>query len=490
MKKKQWKIIVIGFFLALLAILIWKIGFSNYTDEKKWTVLLFIEANNSLEDFSELDLDEIKSIGKIKNFNLLVEVNRKGKSSGCEEFWDGSYRFELHKNGNQLCPSKGIKIKSNALLDRFKNFIEYGKKEYPPEDNKYLITFWNHGNKWIIPRNYGKNKGESLKLAYQNYVKLNDSIGLCNKPRSGSESIINNFNLLSFDDFVEELEKGSFLNSIHSSISIEEGLLTKNNNIINGDEIAEAMDNIKTEIMAFDSCLLGTMEMAYSLKNKTNIMVASEEVVPVCGYNYEEVLKLIQCNPNIESKELAKGLVKMYHKEYSSLYQYSLSAVILSQIENLNNQLDMVSSLLITELEKQNNELILSKIEETRKKCISYGWSEFEVGSIDLNCFLQNLQQQIEGDNNLIDLKINLTNCLRIINESLILYEKSSDQGQKSKGLAIYFPKFKRGSVSGGFSRVYIEENKTLYPVLEFVKNSKWDNFLRTYKSKIENYKS
>lgn len=490
MKKKQWKIIVLGFLLAVLTFITWKISFSNFTGEKKWTVLLFIEANNNLEDFSELDLNEIKSIGKIENFNLLVEVNRKGKSSGCEDFWDGSYRFELHKNGNELCPSKGTKITSSPILTRLRNFIQYAEKKYSSANNKYLIIFWNHGNKWIVPRNYVKNETESLKLAYHNYVKLNDSTDSCNKPRSGTESIINNFNLLSFDGFVKELEKGSFLNSIYTSLSIEEGILPKNDNIINGDEIAEAMDKVKTEIMAFDSCLLGTMEMAYSLKNNTNIMVASEEVVPVCGFNYEEVLKLIQSNPNIGPKELAKGLVKMYHKEYSSLYEYSLSAVILSQIENLNAQLDRVSSLLIKELEKQNNEWILSKIEETRKSCISFGWSEFEVGSIDLHCFLQNLQLQLEGDNNLMDLRTNLANCLKIINENLILYEKSKDQGQKSNGLAIYFPKFKRGSVSGGFARVYMEENKTLYPILEFVENSKWDNFLRTYKTKIENYKS
>lgn len=495
-KKKNFFLFVI-FALFTIFLAVWWIISQG---QKKWTVVIYMAADNNLVNYSELDLVEISSLGEIKDFNLLLQVNRNGSSSCPNELWKGSHRFQLHKNGNNLCPSAGKLVDSTGKNnDRlFYEFIDYAMTEYPKDKNRHLVIYWNHGNKWMLPDNYNimKNfvgrsvlnkhskKDSVLEIFYNDYLNDIEVAGKCDSPKNGTESYSFVQERLNYTEFIGELSRSSFLSSYFTNIeSGNEASL--GNQSINPETFAKAFGNNEVEIISFDACLLGTIEMAYAMKEKAKIMVASEETISACGYNYSEILQLIKRNPDVNPEELSIDIVNSYDRQYNALPNYSLSTVNLTKLDIINQRLDIIALKLLQELNDGNSEF-LSKIELSRKDCSSYGWDKFDVGSIDLQCFLKNLSKNLSTSMKQKELTNIINELTRLIQKEFVILEKSKDENKNSSGIAIYFPEFSK-KTRHPIPFVYRENHPSDSRKLEFVKNNRWDNFLLTYKKLIEN---
>lgn len=75
---------------------------------------------------------------------------------------------------------------------------------------------------------------------------------------------------------------------------------------------ALADSGAKFDIVGFDACMMASFEMAYSISDYAKYMVASEEMIPISGWDYRAWLTYLAKDPNIDSVELCKNMVDTY----------------------------------------------------------------------------------------------------------------------------------------------------------------------------------
>ena len=123
----------------------------------------------------------------------------------------------------------------------------------------------------------------------------------------------------------------------------------------------------KLDLLGFDSCLMGMLEVGFELKDIAKVMVASEGNIPTTGWAYEEVLAdLMEKGGGIDEKEFAVSIVDRY-ADFSVDYTLGGRSVNISacNLEELYNENSIYT--LIQELGKIFNDIfdLPTEISET-----------------------------------------------------------------------------------------------------------------------------
>lgn len=110
----------------------------------------------------------------------------------------------------------------------------------------------------------------------------------------------------------------------------------------------------KLDILAFDTCVMATFEVAYELRKTANIMVASQGYVPITGWSYLELIKRFErneANNKLSPTSTAKAMMKAYmtySRRYAKLVGRStdISAIQLGMVEQLKDSINRLAALL------------------------------------------------------------------------------------------------------------------------------------------------
>ena len=189
-------------------------------------------------------------------------------------------------------------------------------------------------------------------------------------------------------------------------------------------------DNNKLEVMIFRTCLNGTIEVADTLKNHVNYLVASEEKTWM--YKGNNILKVVN---SFDSKDDGKQLGIKFIDGYMSYinimntsfgyYTYNTYGLYdLNKLDKLEQSLsDFFNSINI-----QNNFIQIAKV---RSVILQYAKEDDPTyDSVDIYNLINNLKS-LSPDK--------AQKVLDAFNET-VLYSKATDNN--SKGLSIYFPYF------------------------------------------------
>ena len=254
----------------------------------------------------------------------------------------------------------------------------------------------------------------------------------------------------------------------------------------------------KLEIVSIVACLQAMIEIAYELSPYAKYLVAMEtdnaflQIWPDI-----EVIKRI----NRSCEDFVRNIVqsfqpRVYHptdlliaKFFDSLpfkklnivtINTTLSAINLSRIEKIVNEIDELSPLLI---EDKN------AVKIAREKSLEYGkWSpkykifypiydylSLEIYAYDCNIDLYNFLNLLKHESQSEKVK-NL--CIQIMNDlNTTVLERKTVPSDKSMGLSIYFPEEK--FLYNQF--ILLGDIPYPYEELSFSKNTKWDEFLKSY---------
>ena len=213
------------------------------------------------------------------------------------------------------------------------------------------------------------------------------------------------------------------------------------------------------DLLAMDACLMGMLEVAYEVRNHTEIFVASEDNVPGEGFNYQHFLENLIASPNMGPDSLARIMIDSYISHYPFGTTLTLSAV---------------NSLLLSTLTHEVNNLAMAIIhdnstsKEVYRNIITRETICFEdVDFIDLDDFALKLL----GHPQVLSSQVKYS-AQRVLNQvsNAILYNRS--QGNNSywtlnnaQGLSIYLPIFTK----------YVEK----YQNLQFANNTNWDELIQ-----------
>ena len=111
------------------------------------------------------------------------------------------------------------------------------------------------------------------------------------------------------------------------------------NSMLTPNEIADALRSlyenygVRLDIIGFDACLMGTIEVAYELIGVADIVVFSEELEPGDGWPYDDILSFLVSDPSVSPKDLASKIVDYYVQSYSGVGPYSYPYATLSAID-------------------------------------------------------------------------------------------------------------------------------------------------------------
>jgi hypothetical protein len=238
---------------------------------------------------------------------------------------------------------------------------------------------------------------------------------------------------------------------------------------------------------------MAMVETAYAMRGVANTMIASEELEPGTGWQYDDWLNVLTANPRMDGHGLGKVMVDSFERRYGTATEFSdpnpivtLSAVDLTKLDQLANAITVLSKNLIAKFVSER-----SNIKSARNECPVYAPDTLGDGRdyflhIDMARFCEALIAHTRDR----EIRNNAASVLEIINSSVLRnYAGTSRRGAfGSHGLAIYFPPDGSSYEKDWLKEDGYENSRTrppneklpVFPV-EFVENHYWSDFLHVY---------
>jgi clostripain len=266
---------------------------ANATTKKPWTFMVFLNADNNLEGAGIKDFNEMEQTGSNSNMNVIVQMDRCSGYDYSNGNWTDTRRYYVTKDNDMRT------IHSKLLQDMGElnmgdpnvlvNFVKFCADNYPAEH--YALVVWNHGGGWKH-----RNKAQMKVFRGVSYDSTDN-------------------------DHITMPEMKSAMNSVASYLGQ------------------------KLDVLDYDACLMGMVEVAYQIKDTVGYLAGSEETEPGDGNPYDLILPTI--NANTTGAELATIIAKAYQQSYESGYSSTTKAADdLSQMNNVGEAINAVATLM------------------------------------------------------------------------------------------------------------------------------------------------
>jgi len=369
-------------------------------DSRKWTVMVYMDADNNLDLAGVNDIVEMEAVGSSSQVDIVVLFDRWHIMCGA----NGSAILHIEAGTNTTIWGGWSKDYELNMGDpeTLTWFIDYSFEHYPAD--RYALILWDHGGNW---------EGVCWDWTDSDYLTM------------------------------EEI-KEALANSV--------------------------IDNI--DLLGFDACLMGSIEVAYTVKlsGKASVMVASEDSIPWNGWPYDMILDDLVQTPSWDEYEFSVDIVDNYVASYSKIgwckIFSTLSAIDLSQMEETIIDLTSLTGELLVSFDKYKGAVTGAKNEADR-----YWSGMWHQGPyIDLYHFVDSLGG-IEND-----LRTYTDPILETWND-LVIHSKCSagPHNRGAEGLTIYFPR----------NRNYFYTPEPYYEsITEFADETSWNTLLETYFTK------
>jgi hypothetical protein len=203
-----------------------------------WTLLVFLNGDNDLEEYVVHDLNELEQVGSGDGLTVLVQADRIEGYDDSDGGWTDTRRYRIEHDEDLDVVSSPV-LEELGELDMgdpavLADFLAWGWETAPAD--RVAVVMWDHGDGWSIA------------------------------PRGPTEPL----EMISSDD------------TSNSRISIAEG------------ELAEGLSALvdargaPIDVLAFDACNMASWEVSHAMAPWASYMVAAETWVGGEGLQYRE----------------------------------------------------------------------------------------------------------------------------------------------------------------------------------------------------------
>ena len=224
---------------------------------RKWTVMVYMDPDNALEEFGVLNMNQMESIGSGSNVNIVVQFDRSAGYDQTNGDWSDTRRYLAIKDGdmeNVTSPVlENLGEVDMAKPESLREFVTWSATHYPADH--YAIVLWNHGAGW-----------RSRAAATRGIL---------------------------YDD-----TSGSYM----TMAQLNAGL---------------TVPGVQYDLIAMDTSLMGMLEVAYEIKDRCPLVAFSEESPPGPGYPYHKILGPLASDPNMTGEELGRTIVSQHVSHYT-----------------------------------------------------------------------------------------------------------------------------------------------------------------------------
>ena len=392
----------------------------NTSGLPEWTVIVYSAADDEvLEESMWFDVNEMEMVGSTPQVNVVVQLDRYAGAFTGDGDWTDTRRFLIQQD-NDLNSITSPVVQSLGEVDTgdpqtLIDFVTWTIQNYPAK--KYALVMSDHGGGWT---------GGFSDMSAASYSEL------------------------SIPEIVASIE------TIRQNTGID-----------------------KFELIGFDACLMGQIEVFGSLYPYSNYMVASEEVEPGYGWSYSAWLEQLVRNPAANGSGLSQSIVSTYVVNDVLLSGGRVSADELAQ-EEATTTLSAIESARVPDVIGAMNQFVSaaasldqSLVAEARTYSRSYFslfGEEVSPSFVDLGNFSEVLATFTE-DPGVQQTAIQLQTAI----DSAVVAEKHGVNMSGSSGIAFHFPDsdlYYFTEFNADFPPYYAESS------VRFLEQSVWDEFL------------
>ncbi|GIK40655.1 MAG: hypothetical protein BroJett011_44880 [Chloroflexota bacterium] len=410
----------------------------------EWTIMLYQDADDEILEYDILvDFNEAELVGSSDQVNIVSQIDRyRGAYKGMGN-WTGTKRFYLtpDRNLREISSQEVADLGEVNMADgeTLVDFITWAVTNYPAR--KYALIMSDHGAGWPggwndpAPGGLGRDRVVVAQLF-------------------GVDGI-----------WLMELDRA--LAKARQQTGID-----------------------KFELIGFDACLMGQLEVFTALEPHARYAVASQEVEPALGWAYGGFLAELQQKPGMDGAELSRLVVQSYidydlrilddesrrelvAQEFNFRGEttpeevaeakgrdVTLTAVNLAAIPQVNAAVDSLATALA-----QVNPKATAQARAYAQAFQSIFGEETPSPYIDLGHFAQ-LATELSRDGGVADAAEQVFAALK----QTILAEKHGSNRPGSTGVTIYFPTGQIYGTADNFGYTTVAER--------FAQTSKWDDYL------------
>jgi Clostripain family len=440
--------------------------------EKEWTIMVYMAGDNNLAVDMAYAMEQIKEVAAegAESPNLFVYYDGNSPSIPtlyCDFSEPGKPRYvRSYKVPNKLYAAPKKENENAAHPNSILNFVDWCVNTVEVENNgeisfgrraqKYALIFSGHS---LGFEDIGLFKDETSGKS----MKMFDFYGVLQRLVSTKEQLGERAKQFDWEADVRKIETKELLGQ-------------------------------KLDLLGFDSCVMGMLEVGYQFDNVAKTLIASEGSVPSAGWTYAKILGCLarEQNRNVDTRRVAENFVKEFVRSQDAYtvggVSVDMAAWDLSRFDYLAGAFNGLSEVLLgcfadekSRIYKQMERVIL----QVHWKCQSYMYDQ----NVDLGDFCELLDRECGlvidelGGNDveiLKEVQRRCRNVLKEIQEAVILSGFSGGAYQYSNGVSVFFP----------WSRDAYEVSKKNYESLLFAKDVKrkqisWADFLKEYLYKV-----
>ncbi|OHD18301.1 MAG: hypothetical protein A2086_13125 [Spirochaetes bacterium GWD1_27_9] len=396
-----------------------------------------IKIPKSLDDnlykvkFSQLDSNNaVIVIAESENIKIVNKFNWLVMFYGCA---DNNLEQYIYNDINEIEASErtGKGIKTVALIDRSYNYTIIDNDW--SDTRAYEIGYDTNGFNKILSNSSLRISVSDLSIDKDSQVELNMGdektlagfVSYCYNNYSASKYMLiiaNHGSGFRNDDIQKNI-----IGDINKAVAYDE---SDGNASLNMKELREGLslglNGKKLDILAFDACDMGMLEIAYEMKDLASIMVSSSYKVPTYGYPYFNIFnKLNSLTEELTPQKVSSIIVEEFYNGYTgkkiiensyySTEDITISAVDLTKIKNVSLAVNKLAGEII------NNR----NSGDQRYNCLYYSFKEY----VDIGDFASKT----------IDLYTTSQELKIAIGESVLSY-KNGKNFIGFTGLSIFFP--------------------------------------------------
>jgi hypothetical protein len=302
-----------------------------------WTFMVYLNADNNLEDAGIADFLEMASVGSDANLNIVLYFDRiPGYDTSYGDWTDT--RRGIVMPGDTPTASWGESIGEKNMGDgaTLTEFIDWGTTNYPAA--RYALILWNHGGGWRTPAallaaaKAAKTPAEKEAVLADIRAQLPSvAVGDADDPAAAlAAEVDKRVKAICWDD----TSGGDCLYTKEMQLAI--------------DAAADPMT-----LIGFDACLMNMIEVAYQIRNTgAEVMVGSEEVEPGDGWPYNTLLADLKADTTVTAAQLGTYIADRYYESYGDGTQ---SVVDLLGYDNLAFAVDNLATTMIDSWDVEEN---------------------------------------------------------------------------------------------------------------------------------------
>jgi hypothetical protein len=182
----------------------------------------------------------------------------------------------------------------------------------------------------------------------------------------------------------------------------------------------------RLDMVIFDASLMQMLEVAYEIRNSTDVVVGSEESPPGEGYVYDGFLGDLAANPTMTAPQFGAKIVTRTLAAYGTGSNITQSALDTSKLQTVADKLSLFANSLSAHSSSQRAVLVAA-----REQAEHYLYSE--------NKDLWHYAELVRANSNSAPLRNAATAVQQAIGDALIA-EGHGSQHADSHGIAVYLP--------------------------------------------------